>query len=89
MFHKVLRFLSPYCVLVAVLAGVWSAGEQFAAGRTVLWAPPMALLVGLCLALPRARRVVLGGVRWFTTMQAAVVVATANGVRGRWDVWRR
>ena len=24
----------------------------------------------------------------FATLQAAVVTATVNGVRGRWDVWK-
>jgi hypothetical protein len=45
----------------------------------------MLLLLGL---IPRIRRVVTEQLAWAVALQGSVVMATVNGVRGRWDVWR-
>jgi hypothetical protein len=89
--HKLLRLLTPYWVL-AIIA--WGA----ALGAGWLLDHPFATL-GLALVAPlivydyrRSRRSLArrayGVVSSLLLLQAAVVVATVNGVRRRWDVWR-
>jgi hypothetical protein len=90
-FHKLLRLLTPYWVL-AIL--VWSVAF---AGRWLFERPFVAL--GLALLVPLvvydywrnsrslARRA-YGAATSLVLLQAAVVVATANGVRRQWNVWR-
>lgn len=87
--HKLLRLLTPYLLLgVAVgLVGmtvVWLGATRF------LLALSLAAVLGALVLLVRAelRRRVRDLVLWGLTLQAAVVVATFNGIRGRWDVWR-
>jgi hypothetical protein len=43
--------------------------------------------VALCL-VPGVRRALRHQIAWGVAMQSSIVVATVNGVRGRWDVWR-
>lgn len=83
LFHKLLRLLTPY---IAILAALGALG--------VLWertgpAPILVLLAlgALAAVLPRIGPRVRGLVVWGVTLQAAIVVATVNGVRGRWNVW--
>jgi biofilm PGA synthesis N-glycosyltransferase PgaC len=88
LFHKVLRLLTPYLVLIAaVTAGALALDWLAANARAAL-----ALGVGLAALGVVARRTVAALLRqalvWGVVMQAAVVVATVNGCRGRWDVWR-
>lgn len=90
-FHKLLRLLTPYWVL-AIL--IWAA----ALGGRWLFSHPLATL-GLALLAPLvaydfwrspqslARRAYSAAAS-LVMLQAAVVVATANGVRRQWDVWR-
>jgi cellulose synthase/poly-beta-1,6-N-acetylglucosamine synthase-like glycosyltransferase len=85
--HKLLRLLTPYWVMAI---GAWLGS------RSVCWlAANPGLTVGLTpavVAAGYARRGMVrrlwGGVVCALTIQAAVVVATFNGVRRRWDVWR-
>jgi hypothetical protein len=87
--HKLLRLATPYA-LVAHLAGV--TGATFAASPALGWG-----LVGgggglaalLALAPGGIGRRVRGAVGWGLAMQAAILTATWNGLRGRWDVWQR
>lgn len=89
LFHKLLRLLTPYLALCTVVGFAWwvveaslatPAGERF-----VL----VAVIVCLALALiPRVRSRVTRQVAWAFALQSSIVVATVNGVRGRWDVWR-
>jgi cellulose synthase/poly-beta-1,6-N-acetylglucosamine synthase-like glycosyltransferase len=90
-FHKLLRLLTPYWVLAIVVWGV-------ALGGRWLLAHPLAA-VGLLLLTPLvaydywrsprslARRA-YGAAASLMVLQVAVVVATANGLRRQWDVWR-
>jgi cellulose synthase/poly-beta-1,6-N-acetylglucosamine synthase-like glycosyltransferase len=85
-FHKLLRLLTPYLVLMAVLGAGWQVGAY------LLSHPPGILLTlgtiaGLCL-IPRVRRVLKEQLTWGLAMQSSIVAATANGMRGRWNVWR-
>jgi hypothetical protein len=82
-----LRLLTPYWVMAI---GAW------ASSRTVRWlaANPRVAggLVPAAVAGAYVQRGTLqrlwGVVGWGFVLQAAVVTATVNGVRRRWDVWR-
>jgi cellulose synthase/poly-beta-1,6-N-acetylglucosamine synthase-like glycosyltransferase len=85
-FHKLLRLLTPYLVLMAILGGAWQVGAY------LLSHPPgiqlgLGAIAALCL-VPRARRALKEQLTWGLAMQTSIVAATANGVRGRWNVWR-
>ncbi len=88
-FHKVLRLLTPYLlVLAAVCVAVLAL--------PLVLRLPLALTLGalaaaaLVLALsPGIRRRLMGLVVWGVSMQAAALMAGVNGVRRDWDVWRR
>ncbi len=87
-FHKVLRLATPYLVLSI---GVWFGARVGAVvGRAGLAAVAATLGGGLLLEAWRQRR--LGAERGFFAeallLQAAVVVATFNGLRRRWKVWQ-
>ncbi|MFN2325861.1 MAG: glycosyltransferase [Gemmatimonadales bacterium] len=87
--HKLLRLATPFALLI-LLAGV--TGATFAAstalGAGLLGAGGGAVLLAT-LAPGALCRKARGALRWGVAMQAAIVTATWNGVRGRWDVWGR
>ncbi len=85
-FHKLLRLLTPYLVLMTVLGAGWQVGAYLLAKPQGV---PLSLGVvgGLCL-IPRVRRALKEQLAWGLAMQSSVVAATANGMRGRWNVWR-
>lgn len=86
--HKVLRLFTPWLLLVALVG----------AASFIMQALPAALLpwvllggAGLAtavLALPSTRTKAVRGARWGWSLQLAIVEATLNGVRGRWNVWQ-
>jgi cellulose synthase/poly-beta-1,6-N-acetylglucosamine synthase-like glycosyltransferase len=88
-FHKLLRFLTPYCALVIaawclmrawpVLAGPWGTWLS-------PWVAALVCVVALCLGRVKQLRSVLAQA---LLLQGAVMVATFNGLRGRWDVWHK
>jgi hypothetical protein len=88
-FHKLLRLLTPYlalCVAVGVLWAAVQAVVDSAVGAQLLIPAGIVLLVlGF---VPRIRRMVTEQIAWAVALQSSVVMATVNGVRGRWDVWR-
>lgn len=86
--HKLLRLLTPWLVLLAAIGfGWWML--QSAGARLLLWGVGAIVAVALVAAAlgqwPRLRT----AARWFVLMQAAIVMATVNGLTGRWDVWNR
>jgi cellulose synthase/poly-beta-1,6-N-acetylglucosamine synthase-like glycosyltransferase len=90
-FHKLLRLLTPYWVLAILVWGValggrWFLGHPLAALGLTLLAPVVAYDYWRS---PRslARRGYAAAAS-LVMLQAAVVVAAANGVRRQWDVWR-
>lgn len=87
--HKLLRLLTPYLLLALVLGGVGTLLRPL--GADAVW--PLAVLLllgGFALALvAEGRRYVSSMLRWAVALQAATVVATFNGLRGRWDVWQK
>jgi cellulose synthase/poly-beta-1,6-N-acetylglucosamine synthase-like glycosyltransferase len=87
-FHKLLRLLTPYLLLVIAAAAV--AGAATLSRRHPAVAV-LALSVAAAAALlrPRLARRLRGVVWQMGLLQAAVVAATFNGLTGRWDVWNR
>lgn len=88
-FHKLLRLLTPYLAALVAVSGVWlviSAVASSPLGTPALYVAAAVLLL-LCL-VPHVRRVLRAQITWGLAMQSSIVVATVNGVRGRWDVWQ-
>ena len=89
LFHKLLRFLTPYCAFVI---GAWClvTAWPFLSGPWPMRASPAAVAVlsilGLGVVRAKAFRAMVAQA---CLLQAAVLVATFNGLRGRWDVWQR
>jgi hypothetical protein len=86
MCHKLLRLLTPWLML-AVAGGAGSL-----ALRLMLAFPRSTLVVGAValvalLLWTDGRRNLRRAFVWGVALQAAVVVATSNGLRGRWTVW--
>lgn len=88
-FHKLLRFLTPYGALAI---GAWCLVTTWPR-LTAPLGPSLStaaavLLCLLVLSTDRAGRVrhMMGQA---VLLQAAVLVATFNGLRGRWDVWQK
>jgi cellulose synthase/poly-beta-1,6-N-acetylglucosamine synthase-like glycosyltransferase len=86
--HKLFRLLTPWLAMLFLLAIAilgWSAWGPVvlllaAGGALLVWL--LALLLGMSGRLTAY-------LRWFGTMQAAIAVATVNGLTGRWNVWSR
>ncbi|MEO5817794.1 MAG: glycosyltransferase [Gemmatimonadaceae bacterium] len=88
-FHKLLRLVTPYLAALVAVSGVWLAISAVASspfGMTALYVAAAVLLL-LCL-VPHVRRALRAQITWGLAMQSSIVVATVNGVRGRWDVWQ-
>ncbi|MHB1225679.1 MAG: glycosyltransferase [Gemmatimonadaceae bacterium] len=88
--HKLLRLLTPYLVLALGVALAWLAGVGL--WRLGGWPALLATAAGVAIALlvlPAVRRRVVRQLEWIVLLQAAAVVGTFNGLRGRWTVWQR
>ncbi|MCU0646927.1 MAG: glycosyltransferase [Gemmatimonadaceae bacterium] len=85
--HKLLRLLTPLLTLVLVVA-VAVVGVP-AVHSVQPWALPAAGVAAAALLLaPGIGRKVRNLLHSLLAMQAAIVVASINGIRGRWTVWR-
>jgi cellulose synthase/poly-beta-1,6-N-acetylglucosamine synthase-like glycosyltransferase len=85
-FHKLLRLLTPYLALLAAAGLCWTLGAQLVSYPYGVWLGLAA--VGATCLIPRVRRVLTEQLAWALAMQGSIVSATANGMRGRWNVWR-
>ena len=87
--HKLLRLLTPYlvlCVVVGVASVVVAAVVASPVRSQLLWVAGLATAaVGL---IPAFRRRITRQIAWGLALQGSIVMATINGIRGRWDVWR-
>jgi cellulose synthase/poly-beta-1,6-N-acetylglucosamine synthase-like glycosyltransferase len=87
--HKLLRLLTPYlalCVVVGLVgAGVMALVASPARQQFMVFAGLTCLAIGL---VPEIRRRITRQIAWGLALQGSIVVATINGLRGRWDVWR-
>jgi cellulose synthase/poly-beta-1,6-N-acetylglucosamine synthase-like glycosyltransferase len=86
-FHKLLRFLTPYLVVAiavwaAVTAGSWLGTNLIAVAGVVLCAIAASYFANAKLARSLWETVVSSAL-----LQAATVVGAINGLRGRWNVW--
>jgi cellulose synthase/poly-beta-1,6-N-acetylglucosamine synthase-like glycosyltransferase len=88
-FHKLLRLLTPYLMAIVLVGMAWA---MVAALLSITLGTQLLLgvaLIGIALCLvPRIRQAVKSQIAWGVAMQSSIVVATVNGVRGRWDVWQ-
>lgn len=87
MFHKLLRLLTPYWVIGLV---AWSGLMlvRLLEANPVAMSLPLVTLAAVS-AVPKSKiaRIIAGAVVWSVTLQAALVMATVNGIRRHWDVW--
>jgi cellulose synthase/poly-beta-1,6-N-acetylglucosamine synthase-like glycosyltransferase len=89
LFHKLLRLATPYLALVfAGAVGIWVVMELWRRGGWMALGLAVALPL-LLLAHPGLRARVARQLEWVVLMQAAAMLAVANGIRGRWTVWQR
>lgn len=82
--HKLLRLLTPYWVLVCIAWAMATVARRI--GPVWLVAATAAFVAVLQLR-SRPFRALRSAVVSSILVQAAAVRATANGARGRWDVW--
>ena len=88
MFHKLLRLLTPYwCIGLATWAGViflhWLELRPVALG-----VPVFGLATVTAIRKVKVARLLSSAIVWGVMLQAALVMATVNGVRRQWDVWK-
>ena len=88
-FHKLLRLLTPYLLVGLLAGGALAVARRLEPAVLLAVLVAGAALLGLMALTPVLRRRLAGLARWGWALQAAVVVATMNGLRGRWDVWSR
>ncbi len=87
--HKLLRLLTPYLVLIAIVAAI-AAGAASLVTRKSNAGPLLAVVaLGAPLLVWAVSRRARAALAMGLAMQLAVVRATWNGLRGDWDVWRR
>ena len=82
--HKLLRLLTPYWLLVCVVWAIVAVGQRI--GPAWLLAATAGFVAALQLR-SRPFRALRSAVVSGILVQVAAVRATANGARGRWDVW--
>jgi cellulose synthase/poly-beta-1,6-N-acetylglucosamine synthase-like glycosyltransferase len=86
-FHKLLRLLTPYWLIgLASCAGVMLS-HWFATNHAAMSLPVVALAALSAIRKTKVAHIVAGVVVWGVTLQAALIVATMNGLRRQWDVW--
>jgi cellulose synthase/poly-beta-1,6-N-acetylglucosamine synthase-like glycosyltransferase len=88
-FHKLLRLTTAYLVLGAVAALVVGLARTIEPRLVGMIVASMAVVGLIAAARPRLRRRLAEALASVVTIQAALIVAAYNGVRGRWNVWHR
>ena len=86
--HKLLRLLTPYFLLLGVIGAAWIGITRLSADQLRLVLLPMLVVAAVALGVPRVRDAAKARLVWMFALQGAVVVATVNGARGRWNVWQ-
>ena len=81
--HKLLRFATPYLVIAAVIGGAAWIGPLVTPRMATAIVAGLALLALALMASRRLRDAVLG----VLYMQAAILKAILNALRGEWNVW--
>ena len=86
--HKLARLATPYALLAVVVGVAWTALP--AIWPPSAWQLAVAAAGAIWLAAspdPVSRRL-RGALISFAALQGATIVALANALRGRWDVWQ-
>jgi cellulose synthase/poly-beta-1,6-N-acetylglucosamine synthase-like glycosyltransferase len=86
-FHKLLRLLTPYWLIGLATWGAVLVLHWLESNPVVTTVPLLAFAALGTLLRSRVARVVRRSVVWGVSLQFALVVATVNGLRRRWDVW--
>ena len=86
-FHKLLRLLTPYWLIGLATWGAVLVLHWVESNPVVTTVPLLAFAALGTLLRSRVARVVRRSVVWGVSLQFALVVATVNGLRRRWDVW--
>lgn len=86
--HKVLRLLTPWLVLALLLGGAGVVLALVPAPMLPVLLTTMAAAAAAVLVTPKTRAITVRAASWGWSLQTAVVEATVNGLRGRWNVWR-
>jgi cellulose synthase/poly-beta-1,6-N-acetylglucosamine synthase-like glycosyltransferase len=85
--HKLLRLLTPYLAVICAVAMGWVVLPLIHAVHPLVL--PLGAAVGAAiLVAPGVGQRVRNVLHTIGAMQAAIVVASVNAVRGRWAVWR-
>ena len=82
--HKLLRLLTPYWLLICAVWAATMAARQIGIAWLLV---AIALFAALLQLRSRPFRALRSAVVSSILVQVATVRATANGARGRWDVW--
>jgi len=86
--HKVLRLFTPWLLLIAVVGAALFTMQALPAALLPWVLLGAAGLATAVLVLPSTRTKAVRGARWGWSLQLAILEATLNGMRGRWNVWR-
>jgi poly-beta-1,6-N-acetyl-D-glucosamine synthase len=86
--HKLLRLLTPYLVLLALLSVLWRGVELVIASGELSIVYAALAAMGFTILVPRLRRAVLAQLSWAWALQSSALVAGINGLKGDWDVWK-
>ena len=86
--HKLLRLLTPWLLMLLAVGMSGVLLERIGSTAMLRLLGAAGLVAGLVLIWPTARGKALRLTGWVWSLQVALVAATMNGLRGRWDVWR-
>jgi len=87
--HKLLRLVTPYLVALGMVAAALALPSLVARVLPREATLVLSALLALAIVGPALNRKLRSAVVAGLAMQLAVVHATINGLRGRWDVWSR
>jgi cellulose synthase/poly-beta-1,6-N-acetylglucosamine synthase-like glycosyltransferase len=86
--HKVLRLFTPWLVIALLVGAIGAGAAQVSPTLVPVLLAAIAAALSVVLVTPKTRVVVCRAAVWGWSLQTAVMQATLNGLRGRWDVWR-
>jgi cellulose synthase/poly-beta-1,6-N-acetylglucosamine synthase-like glycosyltransferase len=86
--HKLLRLATPYFVVLGLLGGAWLVATRLSGDQLRVALLPLLVAVAAALVIRPVRDAAKSRLAWVVALQSAVVVATVNGARGRWNVWQ-
>jgi cellulose synthase/poly-beta-1,6-N-acetylglucosamine synthase-like glycosyltransferase len=86
-FHKLLRLLTPYWLIGLAMWGLWLVVGWIETNLIVTAIPVFTLAALSAVRRSRVARMMRHAIMWGVSLQAALVVATINGLRRHWDVW--